>query len=639
MIEVNKRTASEKGNKGGGSGGQESYLRAIIENSQDIIIVLNEDLTVRYANSATRETLGFALEEFEGEDLAAIFQRREVDDWEALYDKLLKDISEPGSKSTVEFEISHRDGTRKVLEAIGKNLVEDPTVNGMVVNVRDVTERASAEQALKDSEERFRILAEASSEGIAIHDRGLILDANRALAEMVGVPVKELIGRQLINQLPGEVRERVREAVESDSEEPYEVEVERLDGTVIRAEIRGKPITVHGEKLRIAAARDLTDRAAAEAERLKNDKLESIGVLAGGLAHDFNNLLTTIMGSVSLAMNKMGPEHEDYELLEAALSAGKRAAGLTGQMLSFTRGGAPIKEEASLEELVRETVGFASRGSSVKFEVETAEDLPAAKVDKVQLSQVVQNLLVNAIQASIKGAAVKVEIGEELLDTDAPAGLRPGPYLRLSVIDSGEGIPPENLDRIFDPYFSTRETGRGLGLASAFYIVKRHGGAIEVDSAPGKGTRFDVYIPASAKRGRHKAEAQNEGADAMKILVMDDERQVRNVFARMIKFMGHTVDECENGEEALKLYSEAIDNGAGYDLVFLDLTVAGGMGGKKTIEKLLEMDPDVKAIVYSGYYEDPVMAEYKSYGFKGVLRKPAKLDEVEQAINKAFSAN
>ncbi|MBU8870381.1 MAG: cache domain-containing protein [Gemmatimonadales bacterium] len=381
----------------------------------------------------------------------------------------------------------------------------------------------------------------------------------------------------------------------------------------------------------------IVERRKIEQELLNARNLESIGVLAGGIAHDFNNLLTAILGNISLAMEDVplgGPAHE---ALEKAENASERARGLTGQLLAFAKGGSPVLSLENLGALIRESAEFSLRGSNVQLELDIPQDLWPAEVDTGQFSQIVGNLVVNADQAMPTGGILNVSAMNAELEAMEGSSLPGGNYLAIEFADNGQGISSENLTRIFDPYFTTKSDGNGLGLASVYAIIKNHQGEIKVDSPPGSGTVVKILIP--ARRGEQtSAKIPEEGPEAFnaRVLVMDDDPDVSKVCGLMLERLGCEVEFARDGEETLASYDRERAVGRGFDLVILDLTIRDGMGGQETIAHLLDRNPEAVAAVSSGYFNDPVMAQYRDYGFKGMIRKPYNMKELRLALGQVL---
>jgi PAS domain S-box-containing protein len=384
-------------------------------------------------------------------------------------------------------------------------------------------------------------------------------------------------------------------------------------------------------------SRDIPLRKKMEEEMARSEKLDSIGILAGGIAHDINNLLTAIIGNVTLAKMYANRQGEVYKRLEESERAAFRAKDVAQQLLTFSKGGAPVKRITSIKELMMESAGFALRGSNVKCEFSFPDDLWHVEADEGQLSQVVNNLLINAAHAMPEGGNIQVYCRNTVVDPDHRM-LRPGNHVSVSIMDHGIGIPREHLSRVFDPYFTTKQKGSGLGLSTAYSIIKRHGGHLSVESDPGIGTTFHFCLPAAeGEVPTTDVEEERVTIGRGKVLVMDDEESVRDIAREMLRMIGYTVTVARDGTEAVELYRQAMASGEPFDLVLMDLTIPGGMGGQEAIKRLLEIDRDVKAIVCSGYSNDPIMSSYKSYGFHGVIRKPYGMKQLNQMINEILS--
>lgn len=380
--------------------------------------------------------------------------------------------------------------------------------------------------------------------------------------------------------------------------------------------------------------RDISDKKRMEEELLKGQKLEALGILAGGIAHDFNNLLTGILGNISLAQMCVKPSHRAFRRMEAAGKAAVRARDLTRQLLPFSRGGAPIKKTASVAEIIKDCATFVLRGSKVRCEFGLPHDLWPVQIDEGQISQVINNLIINAVQAMPEGGTITVRAVNVRITGKTALPLEKGKYVRISVSDTGVGIPQDHLNKIFDPYFTTKPKGTGLGLATSYSIVKKHGGLMTVDSDEGIGTTFYFFLPssggeASPVEGPERPLVRGKG----RILVMDDEALIRDLAGEFLTLMGYSVGFARNGTEAIRAYKEAMDEGEPFDAVIMDLTIPGGMGGKEAIQRLRRIDPHIKAVVSSGYSNDPIMSAHEKYGFKGVLPKPYDGNQLSEVLD------
>jgi PAS domain S-box-containing protein len=456
--------------------------------------------------------------------------------------------------------------------------------------------------------------------------------------------------REMVDRI---VQEGVR------NKQPFVIEYRMVskDGSIRHVHEKGRGVfNKEGELLWLdGAVFDITEQKEMEKELIKVQKLESVGVLAGGIAHDFNNNLQAILGYITMAGLQAGSNNKIREYLNEANKAIFHSKDLTQQLLTFSKGGAPVKTAVSLSELIADSVSLALSGSNARCELGISDDLREIEGDKGQLNQVISNLIINADQAMPEGGNIRV--GAENINV-ADKNLLPlqeGEYVKITIEDQGTGISQENLQKIFDPFFTTKKNGSGLGLATTYSIIKKHDGHITVESELGAGTTFQIYLPASKKEIQNKLalseaegpviklieekdEEQPNGSKG-KILLMEDEYVIRTILSKQLRHSKYEVEAAEEGSEAIRLYEHASRAGEPFDAVVMDLTISGGMGGEETIKNLLEVDPEVKAIVVSGYANDPIMANYKRYGFSGVLPKPHGIHELDEALQKVIIEN
>ncbi|MBA7519214.1 Sensor kinase CckA [subsurface metagenome] len=383
---------------------------------------------------------------------------------------------------------------------------------------------------------------------------------------------------------------------------------------------------------------DITERRMMEEELLKAQKLESVGFLAGGIAHDFNNILTSILGNIEIAKMGLYQDNKITERLTKAEKATLQAKNLTQQLLTFSKGGVPVKKVVSVSELLRESANFALRGSNVRVKFSSPDNLWSVEVDEGQVSQVISNLIINADQAMPKGGIIELFAENVTAAAEDSLPLKNGKYVKISIKDHGTGISEEHLPKIFDPFFTTKKKGSGLGLATSYSIVKKHGGCITAESQLGAGTTFSIYVPATKKKIPEQGYSKERILFGKgRVLVMDDEEPIRELVAQMLSHCGYEVTTVKDGVEAMELYKKERDNGRPFDVVIMDLTIPGGMGGKEATQRLLEIDPGVKVIVSSGYSNDPIMADYKKYGFCGVIAKPYRIKELSEVLKKVIT--
>jgi two-component system cell cycle sensor histidine kinase/response regulator CckA len=500
---------------------------------------------------------------------------------------------------------------------------------GRVWYFRDITESKQMEQALRESEERYRRLVEHSPEAIFIHTKGRFVFMNAAAAKLLGAQHPEdLYGRVALDFAHPDYLEVVRQRIEnawSHGDNPLMEELlVRLDGSTVPVEMVSIHFNYKGIGSVLAIARDISERKKMQEELLKAQRLESLGVLAGGIAHDFNNILTGILGNLSMAKARLDPAHDIARYLDDCEKAVGQATKLTRQLLTFARGGEPVKKLIDPASLIMETASFALRGSNVKSIIELEDDLWCVEADSGQLNQALHNILINAVQAMPGGGKVSVRAVNERLEPENTDQLPTGHYIRIVIEDCGCGIPPDHLARIFDPYFTTKPEGNGLGLSSVYSIVKRHGGVVEVSSDMGAGSCFTILLPA-LPCGRPENEVMKKEPDLVgcgRILIMDDEELIREIASEILEFTGYDVETCADGKEAVEVFQTAWNNDVPFDAVILDLTIPGGMGGKEAAALMLGVDPDAVLIVSSGYSNDPVVANFRQYGFSGVVSKP-----------------
>jgi signal transduction histidine kinase/CheY-like chemotaxis protein len=410
-----------------------------------------------------------------------------------------------------------------------------------------------------------------------------------------------------------------------------ETQHRKKDGSLIEVLMQSSSID---DSTFIVTVTDITDRKNVEKEQARIGKLESLGVLAGGIAHDFNNILTMILGNVSLAKMYMGKDQgKTQEKLINAEQAIARAKDLTQQLLTFSKGGAPIKKVIAVNDFLKDVCQFTLTGTPVICKFDLDHELLPVEVDEGQMTQAIGHIVINGHQAMRDGGTIRIKAENLIVGTSAD-NLPTGKYINISITDEGNGIPDENLNKIFDPYFTTKQKGSGLGLAVCYSVIKNHKGHIRVESTLGVGTTFHIYLPVfeGYQQNRKNVQEGTYSASGGRILVMDDEDSIREMMGDILSSYGYVVDFARNGEEAVSLYQDNT-----YDAVILDLTIPGGMGGKETMKELLRIDPGVKVIVSSGYSSDPIMSDFKRYGFRNVIAKPYRIEELEEVIEQVIA--
>ena len=503
-------------------------------------------------------------------------------------------------------------------------------------------------EALRQSEEKFRNLVESSSDLIWEVDlEGAYTYISPQVEDILGYKQEELIGKVVFTLMLPEYAKHLAQVYQNivKSGEPIprvEATFAHKGGRHIILETSGSPIVATSGKIvgYRGVDRDITERKNTEEELQKMEQLKSIGTLAGGIAHDFNNILLGLYGNISLAKEEISKNSPAFESLAKAEKSMNRAMSLTNQLLTFAKGGVPVRTVIRLDVLIKEVVLFYLSGSNIKFHIELADDLWLAELDKGQIQQVFSNLTTNAKQAMPDGGNLYIQLENRDIKKSKVSGPGQGRYIQVIVKDDGAGIKKQYIDRIFDPYFTTKTTGTGLGLATTYSIINKHGGYIDVVSKPDKGATFTLYLPASKSQeyeeeviepidiDKHKAVEQT-----IRILVMDDDKMICGLVKRMLTMAGFSVETVLDGEQAIKVYQESLTAGEPFDVIIMDLTVPGGMGGKDAVEEILLINPDAKVIVSSGYSNDPIMANYQEYGFIASIAKPFKKIDLIQVIN------
>ncbi|MFC1614806.1 PAS domain S-box protein [Gemmatimonadota bacterium] len=623
---------------------QQEFLENIYNNVANPIWVIDvtEDGDFRFAdcNAVYKEDSNFTLEEFIGktpEDLVPLISPDLAKQINANYQRCL----EAGDAITYSEDIEIKDKKLNLLTTLSPVKNEEGRIIQIIGLSTNVTELKRAEEALRESEGRLSGFMNSASDSFYLLDSELnFVEVNKPALEIMGKKKEDVIGKNITEIVP-DIKESgryERHMAVIRTGKPYIV-----DNFVPHPVFGTRHFILKSFKVRSGLgviASDITERMQLEEERSKAAKLESIGILAGGIAHDFNNILASVLGNISLA-NIIADEdiRQVKELLTEAEKACRRATDLTKQLLTFSKGGTPVKKITQLKGLLMEASGFALRGSNVRCEYDIQDELWPADVDAGQINQVINNLVINADQAMPEGGAIVIRAKNVTVNLKDQLPLQEGKYVKIDIIDRGIGISAESLSKIFDPYYTTKQKGSGLGLATSYSIIKSHGGHIDLESEIDVGTTFHLYLPASSERVLEKEEAKEEAIVIKgKILVMDDEEALRTTLGRMLRLLGLEVELAENGEETIELYRNAMASEQPFDAVILDLTIRGGMGGKKTIKRLLEIDPEVKAIVSSGYSTDQVLSEFEEHGFRGMVSKPYNLSKLQSALQSILAS-
>ena len=514
-----------------------------------------------------------------------------------------------------------------------------------------INDKMAAERALLDEREQLQVTLQSIVDGVITVDcSGQVVLMNRVAENLTGWTQAEASGKLFKDIFclsddgdDSESAERIlAELTDAQSSTEYKKLLRSKEGSTYRIVVSSAPISGGGDICgTVVVFRDETQKLKNEEELFKAKKLESVGLLAGGIAHDFNNILAGLFGNIELAKRKIDRDHAAYSYIQVAHQALERATGLTQQLLTFAKGGDPVLEAVSIQQEIKDIVQFNLSGSSVSAKFDFSADLWPIKADKGQFGQVIANLTINAKHAMPMGGTLHVAAENIMLD-GLNVGSLAGPYVKLMVRDEGVGMTADVVDKIFDPYFSTKQTGSGLGLAMVRSMIDKHHGRIDVASRPGEGTVFTIYLPAEMEGEGQAAYMTDPSVASMsggRVLVVDDEAIVQNILVEMLEICGYSVDTAATGEAGWEKYLTEKEAGNRYDLVIMDLTIPGGMGGKAAALKILDIDPDARIIAASGYSTDPIMANYHDYGFVGRLLKPFYLADLQKEVSRVLTLN
>ncbi len=626
---------------------QTTYYKKLFDHIPAGVVLVDNNNNVRDVNSKFIEMFGYDYHEVIGSNINLL-----------IAPGSLTSEAESLSKKTQQGEIVRIETLRrtKADKLINVSLFGVPVhMEGDIEDIYgiyfDTTELHQAQASLAAEKEKLSVMLSSIGDGvIATDNTGNVILVNGVACELTGWKESEAIDTQ-IDQVFKIMNETTRESVDSIVRKVIETEtvvflsnhtvLQSKDGIEYIIEDSAAPIKDRDGYLVgvILVFRDVTEKRKLEYELQKNAKLESIGILAGGIAHDFNNILTSIIGNLSLA-RKISEKSSDIKIdqrLKEAEKASFRAKRLTQQLLTFSTGGEPVKKTASVKEIIQDTATFATHGSNIHKTFNIQKGLWNVESDTGQISQVINNLTINAVQAMPEGGELSIGAKNKKVKELIYKSIKPGNYVVISFSDTGCGMTTDQLKKIFDPFFTTKTNGTGLGLTTSNNIIKKHGGYITVDSSLGKGTTFRIYLPATDKQIFEERQIEYEhDTRKRKVLIMDDDIGLLEIVKEMVESLGYVAVTSRDGKEAIDYYLRELRNNTKYDAVILDLTVPGGIGGKETVEKILELDPQACCIVSSGYSSAPIMADYKHYGFKAVLGKPYSFKELDHVLSFLF---
>ncbi|MEW6382089.1 MAG: response regulator [bacterium] len=614
----------------------EERLRRTFDESPIGAAILSLDYRFQQVNVRLCQMTGYSEKELLSR---SFFEITHPDDQQIWLEEMWVLLTGRIDRFQLDIRLRHRDD-RIIWICLSVSLIKDALGQPLyfLPMMEDITARKQAEDTLRTERQRLFALLDALPAFVLLQaPDSSIRFVNRYFIERFGEPKGRTIPEILVRE--GRVSgENYPSSHVFETGVPYQWEMIGTDGRMY--EVHDYPFTdIDGSPLVLILGIDRTERRKMEEERQKAQRLESIGVLAGGIAHDFRNILVGIVGNLSLLRLYLEPDENISNLLDQAENASRRATDLSQQLLTFARGGAPVKEISSVSELLKDSAGFVLKGSKVKCELSLADDLWLVEIDTGQISQVFNNLLINANQAMPQGGIIRVSAENVTVSEQDGLPLREGRYIRVSVEDQGHGIPHEYLHRVFDPYFTTKEQGSGLGLATVYSIIRRHDGHIDVVSQLGVGTTFSLHLP--AVEGKKTAARRNTVVRAVRpgegrVLVLEDEDLVRNTVGKMLAYLGYEAEFALDGAQAVRLFQQARESGRPFVAVLADLIIPGGMGGHDAVKKLHELDPEVKAIATSGYANDPVLSEFRQYGFCAAIAKPYLIGELSDILGKVI---
>jgi PAS domain S-box-containing protein len=635
--------------------GIETRIRSIIENILDGMITVDEQGIICSMNSSAEKMFGCINNEMVGHKFIKLVPKSYGSEPEPVV-CAWDDLAKRTGSTTMAVGRTRRHATFPIEISLSQMIVDKQML--FVAMVRDVTERRRFEQEIAADKESLAVTLRSIEDGVITTDvQGKIIMINNAGENLTGWTSKEAIGRSLksVYNIAIDLAAQARAQKTGSRNEAQSILLSMPENATLRSRAGREHVIeqvaspIRDSKNEVAGVvlvfRDITERQRNEAERRKAETLEQLGLLAGGIAHDFNNLLTAIIGNISLASLLLPANDEMGTRLNDAKNASMRARDLAQQLLTFARGGAPIKKTASIGKLIQDTVSFSLRGTHSRSEFLFGADLWPAEIDPGQISQVIANLVVNADQAMPNGGTLRVSCDNFSYNLETASvipDLAPGDYIRIAIRDEGVGISEDCIKRIFDPYFTTKPKGNGLGLATTYSIMKNHNGLIAVESKVHFGSTFTLYLPAMRDEQlpvEPPRQMNQVIAGTGRILIVDDEEAIRALVEFTLERLGYAVTQAESAIEGVELYRQKLEAGERFDAVILDLTLPGGMGGKEALKKLIEIDPTVNAIVSSGYAMDATMSRYQDFGFRGVIAKPYEAAELGKIVHEVIASS
>ncbi len=616
----------------------------LFNNSYDAIILYDLNGKILEINKKALNLFQFNQKNFLKLKLSQLFPKRE---FEHLH--IFLDVFHNKNINYDEFYLL-KSNEYEFIGEVYANLIELENREILQLIIRDITEKKHNEENLAAEKEMLAVTLAGIGDGvITLDSEGNIILINKIAEKILEMDYNEVFGKKIFN---------ITSLYKEKSHERYELQEVKVmlrkrtnpsvsisilkmkDGREKIVEFDIAPIhNKEGEITgNIIVFRDITDKRKKEAEEFKNQKIESIGVLAGGIAHDFNNILTAVLGNTALLKMDLEEKSDKYSILNELEAAIHRASKLTHQLLTFAKGGSPIKKFMHIGAIIKESANFALHGTKNEIEFKITPALWPVHIDEGQISQVTHNLVINAVQATKTNPKIIIQANNYLMEQNNIFMVTPGNYVKISVQDFGAGITDKNQEKIFDPYFTTKEKGSGLGLSVCYSILTRHNGKITVDSKIDIGSIFTFYLPAFPEVVIKTEETSNSikkpASKDIRILILEDEKPIRVLLEKFLRKKNYYVESAATGEKIIIIYQDAFDNGQEFDIVILDLTIKGGMGGDDAFQELLQINPNVKAIVASGYSTKKILSDYKNFGFAGMLSKPFMMSDLLKEIER-----
>jgi len=633
-------------------GTSEKNYRDVVENAKCLIVRLDPQGNITFFNKYAEDLLGFKRWEILHRPFwGTVIVPPEGEGQTAGGIQSL--LADPAKHPQTEFESVSRSGGRIRVIWFNQPIYEaGGRLREILCVGTDVTERSALLEQLQVTQ---RTVDTAGDQVLWMDHQGRITYANPAAEQRLGYSAETLRSLDAQRIFAGEFSSRwepLWECLRRDQTVRVESEQRCADGAILPVEMTANYLNLGGKEIMTVFVRDIRERKNAEAQRRQLERqvqrahhLESLGLVAGGIAHDFNNVLTAILGNLELAKMELPPHSEAREYLAEAGDAIHRASGLTTQLLTFSKGGKPAKKVLQIEAVVRPLLAADRDGDRVEYAFEAKEKPWSIQADPDQLNQVIAQLILNARQAMPNGGSITIRVNNQVVAGGTELSLPAGRYLKIQVTDSGPGISPEHLDKIFDPYYTTKPMATGLGLAIVYSIVSNHQGHISVGSSPGAGATFTLWLPATedpVPMGEMESPippstTRSGPRNIRRVLVMDDEEIIRSLATALLERFGCEVASAADGREAIHKHQSAKEIGRPFDVIIMDLTIPNGQGGRETIKQLRRMDREVKVVVSSGYSDDPIMADHQAYGFNAAMPKPYSFDQLQQVVTGLFN--